>query len=73
MNKSISGTGTLSVTGNQAVNFASGTVITTTGSQTYSATATTARYYGFNLTDSATGTVTLGNFSGKSFTGPDLL
>ncbi len=58
VNQTISGTGTLSVTGDQSVHFAVGTSITTTGSQTYSATATGGRYHGFNLADSATVTLT---------------
>ncbi|MFO1529146.1 MAG: autotransporter-associated beta strand repeat-containing protein [Kiritimatiellia bacterium] len=71
VNKTISGTGTLSVTGNQSVNFANGTSISTTGSQTYSATATTGRYYGFNLTDNATATLTstAGNISMTGYLG----
>ena len=68
VNKFISGTGTLNVTGNQGVNFAASTSISTSGSQTYSATATGTRYYGFNLTDS--GTVTLTSSAGNiSMTG----
>ena len=51
VNQTISGSGTLNATGNQGINFANGTSINTTGSQTYSATATTGRYYGFNLSD----------------------
>ena len=58
VNRTISGAGTLTVTGNRSVNFAAGTTITTTGAQTYSAAATTGRYYGFNLTDNATVTLT---------------
>jgi fibronectin-binding autotransporter adhesin len=58
VNKTISGTGTLNVTGNRSVHFANGTSISTTGSQTYSATATSGRYYGFNLADNATVTLT---------------
>ena len=58
VNKTISGTGTVSVTGDQSVNFAAGAAITTNGSQTYSATATGGRYYGFNLADDATVTLT---------------
>jgi len=58
VNNNISGTGTLSVTGDQSINFADGTSISTTGSQTYSATATGGRYYGFNLADNATVTLT---------------
>jgi len=53
VNKTITGTGTLSVTGDRSVHFADGTSITTTGAQTYSATATGGRYYGFNLADNA--------------------
>jgi autotransporter-associated beta strand protein len=65
VNNNISGTGTLSVTGDQSINFADGTSISTTGSQTYSATATGGRYYGFNLADNATVTLTstAGNIS----------
>ncbi len=71
VNSNITGTGTLSVTGNQSVNFAAGTAITTTGSQTYSATATTGRYFGFNLTDGGTTTLTstAGNISMTGFLG----
>ncbi len=58
VNQNISGTGTLSVTGDQSVHFAAGTTITTDGSQTYNATATGGRYYGFNLADNATVTLT---------------
>ena len=58
VNQTISGTGTLSVTGDRSVHFAAGTSITTDGSQTYSATATGGRYYGFNLADGATVTLT---------------
>jgi autotransporter-associated beta strand protein len=62
VNQSISGSGTLGVTGDQSVHFANGTSITTTGSQTYTATATSGRYYGFNLADNAT--VTLASTAG---------
>ena len=58
VNQTISGTGSLSVTGDQSVNFAGGTSITTTGPQTYSASATSGRYYGFNLAENATVTLT---------------
>ena len=58
VNQTITGTGTLSMTGDQSVNFADGTSITTSGSQTYSATATGTRYHGFNLADNATVTLT---------------
>ena len=68
VNQTISGTGTLSVTGDQSVHFAAGTSITTDGSQTYSATATGGRYYGFNLADSATVTLT-STAGGISMTG----
>ena len=65
VNRDISGTGTVSVTGDQAVHFADGTNITTNGSQTYSASATSGRYSGFNLADNATVnlTSTAGNIS----------
>ncbi len=65
VNKTISGTGSLSVTGDRSVNFAAGTSIRTTGSQTYTATATSGRFYGFNLADNATVTLTstAGNIS----------
>ena len=62
VNQSISGSGTLGVTGDQSVHFANGTSITTTGSQTYTATATGGRYFGFNLADNAT--VTLASTAG---------
>jgi len=54
VNQTISGTGTLSVTGDQSIHFAAGTSITTDGSQIYSATATGSRYHGFNFADGAT-------------------
>jgi autotransporter-associated beta strand protein len=53
VNRTISGTGTVSVTGDQSVHFADGTTISTAGAQAYSATATGGRYYGFNLADNA--------------------
>ena len=53
VNRTISGTGTVSVTGDQSVHFADGTTISTIGAQAYSATATGGRYYGFNLADNA--------------------
>ena len=54
------------MTGNQQFNFANGTSISTTGA-TYSATATSGRYAGFNLTDSAT--VSLTSATSISMTG----
>ena len=55
VNRTICGTGTVSVTGNQGVNFNGGTTTNSTGSQTYSATQTAvSRYHGFTLTDNAT-------------------
>ena len=53
VNRTISGTGTVSVTGDQSVHFADGTTISTIGAQAYSATATGGRYRGFNLADNA--------------------
>jgi MYXO-CTERM domain-containing protein len=53
VNRTISGLGTVSVTGNQSVHFADGTTISTTGAQAYLAAATSGRYYGFNLADNA--------------------
>jgi len=53
VNRFVSGTGTVSVTGDQSVHFADGTNISTSGAQTYAATATGGRYRGFNLTDNA--------------------
>ena len=67
VNRTISGLGTVSVTGNQSVHFANGTTISTTGAQTYSATATGGRYYGFNLADNAT--VALSSSGAISMTG----
>jgi len=67
VNRTISGLGTVSVTGNQSVHFADGTTISTTGAQTYSATATGGRYYGFNLADNAS--VALTSFGSISMTG----
>jgi autotransporter-associated beta strand protein len=68
VNRTISGSGTVNATGNQAVNFASGTTINTTGSQTYSATATSGRFNGFTIADN--GTVTLTSTGGNiSMTG----
>jgi autotransporter-associated beta strand protein len=67
VNRTISGLGTVSVTGNQSVHFADGTTISTTGAQTYSATATGNRYHGFNLADNAS--VALTSFGAISMTG----
>jgi len=67
VNRTINGTGTVSVTGDQSVHFADGTTISTTGAQTYSATATGGRYYGFNLADNAS--VALTSFGAISMTG----
>jgi autotransporter-associated beta strand protein len=67
VNRTISGLGTVSVTGNQSVHFADGTTISTTGAQAYSATATGNRYHGFNLADNAS--VALTSFGAISMTG----
>ena len=53
VNKDITGAGTLSLTGGGEVNLADGTVITTAGSQTYTATAALLRH-AFTLPSGAT-------------------